>query len=178
MALLQTQPKGEWFFIDFEEDGAVYEVEVEVVGSVDFLSQAEMMPALPACCQLGKMKTKNTCSVTEHSFSLWITWLITGLPLVDSWGSTLLLLARAVESPLSRQSWSLICPRGVDGAVSHDECSVAAAVCAPAGGGIGQLTRGSVLSNVSLGLWLTRGPYVRQLLRKRMEAPGLRSRLR
>lgn len=34
MALLQQQPpKGQWFFIDFEdEDGTVYEVEVEVVG--------------------------------------------------------------------------------------------------------------------------------------------------
>lgn len=38
MALLQQQPKGEWFFIDFEEDGAVYEVEVEVVGADGFLS--------------------------------------------------------------------------------------------------------------------------------------------
>lgn len=33
MALLQQQPKGEWFFIDFDEDGTIYELEVEVVGA-------------------------------------------------------------------------------------------------------------------------------------------------
>lgn len=31
MALLHQQ-KGDWFFIDFEEDGAISEVDVEMVG--------------------------------------------------------------------------------------------------------------------------------------------------
>ncbi len=37
MALLQPQQQQQqqknWFFIDFEEDGAIYEVEVDMVGS-------------------------------------------------------------------------------------------------------------------------------------------------
>lgn len=33
MALLPPQQQRNWFFIDFEDDGGIYEVEVDVVGS-------------------------------------------------------------------------------------------------------------------------------------------------
>lgn len=43
MALLQPQQQQQhqrnWFFIDFEDDGAIYEVEVDMVGlCIDFFS--------------------------------------------------------------------------------------------------------------------------------------------
>lgn len=36
MALLQ-HPKEKWFYIDFEDDGNIYEVEIEVVSSIEIL---------------------------------------------------------------------------------------------------------------------------------------------
>lgn len=48
MALLQPQQQQQqqrnWFFIDFEDDGGIYEVEVDMVGFVYSASQSRLLP--------------------------------------------------------------------------------------------------------------------------------------
>lgn len=34
MALLQPQQQQSWFFLDLEDDGGIYEVEVDMVGAI------------------------------------------------------------------------------------------------------------------------------------------------
>lgn len=48
MALLQPQQQQQqqrnWFSIDFEDDGGIYEVEVDMVGFVYSASQSRLLP--------------------------------------------------------------------------------------------------------------------------------------